>query len=211
MRHLTLAGAVLLAGFVSLGMVVRGRPPQPDELLADTLHGQWQYSVGEFTSVVTAIFGPAMPIVGLAVLLVAGAIAYWRGRTELASVLVRCAAVGVLCRLTSLFKPLFDRQRPREYPQLSYPSGHVVSVASTAFVAVLLCLLLARHLLWATVAIALASVMLSATSRIVLGVHWLSDTVGAVLAVFGVGLLASVALRLLPASPDRERDVSSEA
>jgi membrane-associated phospholipid phosphatase len=34
----------------------------------------------------------------------------------------------------------------------------------------------------------------------VLGVHWVTDTVGATLAVLGVGLVSASALRLLPVS-----------
>lgn len=205
---LAVAG-VLLAGFAGLGVAVREQPPMTDAAVAEALRGQWQRPLGAVTDVVSAIFGPAMPIVALGVLLVAIVLAYRRGDTTRAALLGRCAVVGVLCRLTSLFKPVFDRERPRVYPQHAYPSGHVVSVASTAFVAVLLCLLLARHLLRRAVALALAAIVLSAAGRVVLGVHWLSDTVGAVLVVLGVGLASSVALGLLPPSPHRARVVSS--
>jgi undecaprenyl-diphosphatase len=37
-----------------------------------------------------------------------------------------------------------------------------------------------------------------AVSRLVLGVHWLTDTVGAVLAVLGVEFASAAVLRLLP-------------
>ncbi|MQA10678.1 MAG: phosphatase PAP2 family protein [Pseudonocardiaceae bacterium] len=209
--RLLAVAAVLLAGFVALGLLVRERPPEPDAAVADALHGQWQRPLGAITEVVTTIFGPALPVAGMVALIVAIVLATRRGHTERAALLCRCALVGVACRLTSLFKPAFERERPREYPMMSYPSGHVVSVGSVAFVVVLLCLLRARHRLWLAVAASTGAVLLSALSRIVLGVHWLTDTLGSVLAVLGVGLLASVAVRLQPASPHGAGVVSSKA
>jgi undecaprenyl-diphosphatase len=107
----------------------------------------------------------------------------------------------VLCRLTSIvFKPVFLRQRPREYPDLSYPSGHVVSVASAALVVVLLAAWLAPRLARKAAVVGAVITVLAAACRVVLGVHWVTDTVGAVLAVLGVGLVSASALRLLPVS-----------
>ena len=45
-----------------------------------------------------------------------------------------------------------------------------------------------------------------AACRVVLGVHWVTDTIGAVLAVTGVGLLSACALRLLPPGDGRSLD-----
>jgi undecaprenyl-diphosphatase len=120
---------------------------------------------------------------------------------------VRLAVVLVLCRLTSLTaKPVFLRERPRDYPDLSYPSGHVVSVASTGFVLLLLCAWLGPRLLRRVAAAVAVAVVLSAACRVVLGVHWVTDTIGAVLAVTGVGLLSACALRLLPPGDGRSLD-----
>jgi undecaprenyl-diphosphatase len=108
-------------------------------------------------------------------------------------------AVFGLCRVTSVLgKPLFLRTRPRSYPEFSYPSGHVVSVSSAGVAAVLLCVWLAPRLTrWVALAAAVATVVVAVT-RLVLGVHWLTDTVGAVLAVLGVGFVSAAVLRLLP-------------
>jgi undecaprenyl-diphosphatase len=50
------------------------------------------------------------------------------------------------------------------------------------------------------------AVVLTAVSRIVLRMHWFTDTVGAVTAVVGMGLLAGLALGLLPLGVDSRRD-----
>ncbi|MBB4685176.1 phosphatase PAP2 family protein [Amycolatopsis jiangsuensis] len=191
------AGLVVFAAFLGLGLLVAHRPSQLDVEVANALRGQYQQTAGAVADVVTAVLGPVLPYV-LGVVLVAVVL---RDRTRL-SLCLRLAVVLVLCRLTSLaFKPLFQRRRPRAYPDLSYPSGHVVSVAATGLVVVLLCgWLLPRLVRWAVLAAAGATV-LAAACRIVLGVHWLTDTAGAVLAVLGVGLVSATALRLLPFSP----------
>ncbi|MEW2506271.1 phosphatase PAP2 family protein [Amycolatopsis sp. NPDC047767] len=187
-------GVVLLAAFVALGLLVDRQPLQLDTEVANALRGQDTRPAGLVAGVVTNVLGPVLPWV-LGVALVALGL---RDRSN-RSVCVRLAVVLVLCRLTSVaFKPVFLRRRPREYPDLSYPSGHVVAVASTGLVVVLACGWLApRFVQWAA-GIAAAATVVAAACRIVLGVHWVTDTVGAVLAVLGVGLVSATALRLVP-------------
>jgi membrane-associated phospholipid phosphatase len=198
-RILTVAtGLVLLAGFVLLGILTGNRPTEPDREVETVLEGQWRHPVGAVADVVSVPLGPALPVVAGICLLIAALAAYRRNDRDLGRLLVRLLIVGALCRAVSAFKSVFDRQRPRIYPDLSYPSGHVTSVACTAFVAVLAVAWLARRFLPWVVAVSVAAVLLTAASRLVLGVHWLSDTVGAVLGVGGAGLLAATALGLLP-------------
>ncbi|MGW4484481.1 phosphatase PAP2 family protein [Amycolatopsis sp. NPDC004368] len=187
-------GVVLSAAFVVLGLLVDRQPLGLDTEVADALRGQDTHAVGLVAGVVTNVLGPVLPwVLGVALLALA-----LRDRSKL-SLCVRLAVVLVVCRLTSVaFKPVFERQRPREYPDLSYPSGHVVSVAATGLVVVLLCGWVApRFVRWAT-GITVASTVLAAACRIVLGVHWVTDTVGAVVAVLGAGLVSATALRLMP-------------
>lgn len=195
-------GAVLLAAFAGLGLIVAHQPLALDAEIANALRGEDTRPLGQVAGVLTNVLGPVLPYVMGGVLL-AVAIRWPEHRV----LCVRLAVVLVLCRVTSLIgKPLFLRQRPRAYPDLSYPSGHVVSVASTGLVAVLLCAwLVPRVLRWVVAAAAVATV-LAAACRIVLGVHWLTDTVGAVLAVTGVGLLSAAGLDLLPAARERSLD-----
>jgi membrane-associated phospholipid phosphatase len=191
---------VLLGVFIALGLLVSGQPLALDRAIADGLHGQWQRPAGTVATVVSDVLGPVLPAVFGSVLLIAAALS-WRPDRVRAVLLLRVIVVLALCRLTSVvFKPLFERARPRQYADLSYPSGHVVSTASTGVAAVLLCLWLAPRLLRRVAVISAVATVLCAASRLVLGVHWLTDTVGAVLAVLGIGILAALAVRLLPAA-----------
>ncbi|WP_158887853.1 phosphatase PAP2 family protein [Amycolatopsis anabasis] len=207
------AGVALTAAFVVLGLLVRSHPLGVDLTIAESLRGQWRHPPGDIAAVVSDVLGPVLPIVFGVALLVAAGLSFYRGDRTGAGVFLRVALVLALCRATSIaFKPVFLRDRPREYPDLAYPSGHVVSVASTGFAAVLLCAYLAARLVRRAIAIAAVAVVLCAASRLVLGVHWLTDTVGAVLAVAGVGLLTAVLTRLLPTGVgDRRGGVASHS
>ncbi|WP_037309292.1 phosphatase PAP2 family protein [Amycolatopsis orientalis] len=194
----TLAGALLLIGFIVLGLFVDDRPPPVDVALADAFHGQYARPAGQVAGLVTNVLGPVLPFALGAVL----AVLAWQ-RRDLTALCVKLAVVLVLCRMTSLIaKPVFYRERPREFPDLSYPSGHVVAVACTGFVAVLLCAWTRPRLVRLAITIAVAATVVGALCRVVLGVHWLTDTAGSVLAVGGVGLISATGLGLLPLPRD---------
>ncbi|HVM45689.1 MAG TPA: phosphatase PAP2 family protein, partial [Candidatus Thermoplasmatota archaeon] len=137
---------------------------------------------------------------GPALALTAGALAYfrrWWGATRvLGGTFLSEATVRTL-------KFAFARARP-EYALghgtgFSFPSGHA---AFGAAVAVLLVWFAARHvrgraLVMAVLVVALAWTVAMAGSRLVLGVHYLSDVVAGVgvgLAVTSLVILASLAL-----------------
>ncbi|MFD4640520.1 phosphatase PAP2 family protein [Lentzea sp. NPDC058436] len=101
----------------------------------------------------------------------------------------KALALHTICCATLLTRFLFDRVRPIEYHLPSYPSGHTVAVASVGFTMVVL---LKRGVLWAVLA-----VLVAGFARIVLEMHWVTDVVGAVLGVTGVGLLAAMLLGLV--------------
>ncbi|MFI6100374.1 phosphatase PAP2 family protein [Lentzea sp. NPDC051213] len=132
--------------------------------------------------VVSLVLGPALGWSFAAVLF---GLACWRRDPRLWKAL---ALHGVCCA-TVLLRWIFDRMRPIEYHLPSYPSGHTVAVASTAFTLVVL---LGRGVLWGALA-----VLVVGFARVVLEMHWVSDVVGAVLGVTGVGLLAAMALGLV--------------
>ncbi|WP_199430223.1 phosphatase PAP2 family protein [Qaidamihabitans albus] len=202
MKRYVLLGGLLLSAFVALGLVVHGAPARPDAAVAGTLEDRWRGPLGDVAAGVSAVLGPVLPVLLGVSLLVVAWLLWRRAARARAGLLLRLLLLLALCRSTSFtFKPLFERERPREYVDFAYPSGHVVSVASTGFVVVVLCLWLARRLVRRAAWAACVATALCAVSRMALGVHWLTDTVGAVLAVGGVGLLAGAALRLLPA-PD---------
>jgi membrane-associated phospholipid phosphatase len=189
---------LLLAAFVLLGVLAASGPIGPDATVAGALRGEWRRPPGTVAAMVSVLLGPIIPVAAAVLLLIGVAVAYRRADRWLLRVLIRCFVVGVACRLVSVLKPAFDRRRPRLYPDFSYPSGHVVSVATTAFVAILLCLWLAQRLLPLVTTVAVLAVLVCAAARVVLGVHWVTDTVGAALGVTGVGLLVAGVLGLLP-------------
>ncbi|WP_216217552.1 phosphatase PAP2 family protein [Amycolatopsis aidingensis] len=195
---------LLCAAFLALGLLVRDRPLDVDRAVVEAFRGQWLRPLGTVTALLSdVLLGPLLPVLLAGVLLVAAWVRWRRGQRARAMLLLRVWVLLALCRLTSfVFKPIYLRDRPRAYPDFAYPSGHVVSVASTGFALVVLCAWLAPRLLRWVAGVAVLATVLSAACRIVLGVHWVSDTVGAVLAVAGAGLLGCLALRLLPSQAD---------
>lgn len=186
-------GLVLLGAFIALGMFVAVHPTTLDSAIANALHGEYEQPLGKVVAWLTDLFGPIMPYAFALGLIVQGL----RKRDPLYPKLL--GVLALTGYTSTIVKPMFDRARPREYPDLSYPSGHVGSVASTGFVAVLLCVAVAPHLVKRIAALFVAATVLSAAFRIILGVHWFTDTVGAVLGVLSVGSLAAGALQPVPA------------
>ena len=202
LRRWLVVGVVLSAAFLLLGLSVARQPLALDVDVADALRGIYAQPLGRVAQAGSDVLGPVLPFI-LGTALVALALR----RREHLGLCVRLAVLLVLCRLTSLvFKPIFLRERPRDYPDLSYPSGHVTSVASTGFVVLLLCASLWPRLVKRVAVAVVVATVLSAAFRVLLGVHWVTDTIGAVLAVAGVGLLSACALRLLPPGDGRSLD-----
>lgn len=114
----------------------------------------------------------------------------WRaaGRRP-ALLLVGTAVVANLA--SSLLKTVFERPRPDLIPHLdhvsswSYPSGHATSVTAIALGFALLAPPAWRRAAeWA----AAAAILLTALSRVMLGVHWPSDVLGGILLGAGTAL-----------------------
>jgi undecaprenyl-diphosphatase len=192
-------GLVSLGLFIALGIAVAAHPLGIDLSVAGAFQGLWRGSVGRVTTVVSDLFGLVLPAVFMIAVLVGTILAWYRGMRREAGIALRVLVVYALGRVTSwVGKPLFVRERPRAYSQFSYPSGHVVSIASAGLAVVLLCVWLAPALTrWVALAFGVATVLVAVT-RLMLGVHWLTDTVGAVLGVLGIGLISAAVTRLLP-------------
>lgn len=97
-----------------------------------------------------------------------------------AALVIAAAGVAVL---TTAIKVLADRPRPAAGQGLdpSFPSGHTAYVTAVLGLAAIV---LAEHRRWWLAAGALLVIAAMGPSRIVLGVHWLSD----VLAGYAIGL-----------------------
>ncbi|SEQ66442.1 undecaprenyl-diphosphatase [Lentzea xinjiangensis] len=169
--------AVLVISWVLLGMPeLTGL----DAWVHDALpRPEW---LRDIAFVVSLVLGPTL---GWAFAAVLFGLAWWRHDPRLWKAL----AVHGLCCATVLTRYLFDRVRPVEYHLPSYPSGHTVAVASIGFTLVVL---LKRGVLWAVLA-----VLVAGFARVVLEMHWVTDVIGAVLGVTGVGLVAALALGLV--------------
>ncbi|WP_298180973.1 phosphatase PAP2 family protein [Saccharomonospora sp.] len=201
MRVEYLLGSLSLTAFVVLGIVVRQDPPAADRALHDAASTWWRDDFDEAAAVISAVLGPPLPILsGLGLI---AATVVWRRRSDpRAWVTLRLVVLLGACRLSSVFAKLaFDRERPLKHGDLGYPSGHVASVASTGFVLVVLCLWLAPRSVTTVGVVTVVATVLAGAARVTLQVHWLTDTIGSVLAVVGVGLLVAPALRLLPPRP----------
>lgn len=124
----------------------------------------------------------------------------------------RLAAFLLLSRagaqlLSSALKAAVDRARPVfDLPVdtargPSFPSGHTVAAAATwTALAVLVLLLVRPHRRWPVLAAALLVAAAVAASRVLLGVHYLSDVVGGLL--LGAGWVALCVALLLRPQPD---------
>ena len=83
--------------------------------------------------------------------------------------------------LSGLLKHGFARPRPAFVPHLdpiynfAYPSGHATSAAATYLLAFLM---MRGHAAWGWQAAALAMMVLTGVSRVLLGVHWPTDVLG---------------------------------
>ncbi|MCE7011927.1 phosphatase PAP2 family protein [Kibdelosporangium philippinense] len=196
-------GIALLTLFILLGVWVRDSAWPLDLVVSDAMVGFWQTSGGDVVWVITDILGPVLPIVMFVVLVVAAV----RSRRDayVLNVLLRSMVLLAACRIMSLFKGVFERDRPRAYVDFSYPSGHVVSVASVAFTGIVICGWLARHLLRRAIVLATTLVVIAAACRVLLDVHWVTDVLGGTLGVTGIGLIVATAMHLIPVG---ERKVS---
>lgn len=183
-------GLVLVTAAVVLGIAVA----LETDVDIDTW---WNSTVGSFLPSLTQLAFAfdflgggwfATYVVPLGGCLVLVAARRWRGG------LFFLAASGVSAAFVQLLKTIFGRVRPEDMLVISdhgsYPSGHTANAATIAVVAVIL---------WPRLWVALlgaAWVFAMAFSRTQVHAHWLSDTVGGVLAGAGMALVVAAAFTL---------------
>lgn len=103
-------------------------------------------------------------------------------------------ASGLSAAFVQLLKAIFGRVRPEDMLVISdhgsFPSGHVANAATIAVAAVIV-----FPRLWVAV-VGICWVALMAFSRTQVHAHWLSDTLGGVLAGTGAALIVAAAFTL---------------
>ena len=196
--HLVLVGLLLVGFSAGLGFVVRDEVPALDTRLNGyaPLHTRPLTVAAEWISFVLSPGLATIALLGLGV-------RAWLAKDPL---VFRIAVLLGLCWVTVLFRHAYRRVRPIDFPKWSYPSGHVTAVTALAFTSVVACAWLAHRWLRAVVVLAVTAVVLTAASRVVLRMHWFTDTAGAVTGVVGVGLLAGLALGLVKPGVISDRD-----
>ena len=164
-----------------------------DGTVANRLNGAVHGSPG-LVRVLDVVSWLGKPLLLGVVVAIVGVFVFWRGRRRLALYLVVTVVVGGL--VDSAIKILVNRPRPVvDHPIAtalgkSFPSGHAMSSTIT-YGAVFLALLpaltpaLRRVALGATIAL----VLVIGCSRLLLGVHFLSDVVGGY--ILGLAWLAA--------------------
>jgi undecaprenyl-diphosphatase len=173
----------LTIAFLALGVYVSGTGPRRmDQWASETLHRHATDGLTRVMRLVTDLGsnGFAIPLM----LLVVGWL-IWRQRRQTAVIV---AGFWIAAKLTgSVAKAVFDRDRPSLFPHLhdaggySYPSGHTVTAVITyGLIAALLVHCRHGYRRWALIAVAALLVIAVATSRIYLGVHYLTDVVGSI-------------------------------
>ncbi len=212
-RILTRGGptaAIFLTGFMVLASLEGHRPSSIDLTAARELgvgKGTDWFQAGRVISFVGS--GPVVAVLALAF-----AVAIlWQTREMFlaAAAPVAAATAGVVEVIT---KQLVQRPRPRTSvltgaSGYSFPSGHTTGFTAlvVAVIGVVILLGLGRRygLLWRLGAVVVA--LSVATSRVVLGAHWLTDVIGGLLlgAAVGMGvtIIAARAARVAPRLNDR--------
>ena len=136
-----------------------------------------------------------------------------RGRSMLALHLM-VMQVGAFT-MNPLLKDLFDRPRPAlwemrgQFAWTSYPSGHAIASVASLFT---IAIILRRERGWGwPFPVAIAMLVLTAYSRLYLGVHWPTDVIGGLM-MGAIWLAATlIAFRPTDAQPDRASDAISRA
>lgn len=185
-----LATLVLLV--IPLGALVRGHwapLAHLDTRVENTVHSDavrdgW---LGSLAKVLTQLGAPALVELVTAVLVVLFLV---RGRRRLAGYLAACVAGAYV--LSTAGKLLVDRARPVFQDPIShargtsFPSGHATGSSAFYFaLAVVLLSLLRRPPRTALFAMAVVVPLVVATTRVVLGVHYVSDVTAGLLIGWG--------------------------
>ncbi len=203
------AGLVLLAAL--LGMVVHLGNTQPEDqhILTEFIEHRTQGAT-VFLTAVTNAFSPTGTIL-MSFALAFGTWIWTKNWTRAVYILSSVAGASII---TLVLKQIFQRDRPPLIDQVvrevdfGFPSGHTTGVAALAFsVGVVLTVSmtsrLTRLIVWVVCA---AFIPLVAGSRLYLGVHWFTDTIGGACVGVGTALALSLMLRSAGMWPGKAKD-----
>ncbi len=191
-------GAVLVATMLVLGWAVHRRAPGIDEDVRHDVAGQRHGALGYLANAVCTVLNPDLPYFVFAALVVGLIWVLVRKRGDLAVLIGKVMAILAACCAEVEVKGIFRRVRPRAHPGYSYPSGHVTAVTAVGVAGVLLTLWLARRWWVSVLAVAALLVVITASARVILAVHYFTDVTGAAIGTSGVGLLVAALLGLIP-------------
>jgi undecaprenyl-diphosphatase len=188
-------GGAGLAAVVIAALALGDRVPPFDTWIVDHLYaapGTAAAAAADAVSGIATVFGLGLMVVAVVALL-------RRRGTPRGSVLIKAAAVLVLCLAVVGLQALFQRSGPPVTTQdWTYPSGHVTVLTALAFTAFVISGQVGPRLRTAVTVSGILALILVAAGRVTSGEHYLLDVVAAFTAVVGVGLLAAVAFRLHP-------------
>jgi membrane-associated phospholipid phosphatase len=198
--HALVVGSVLLLAAVAIGAVIITDPSSSPLQGIDDRWLRWMVSARTpWLTRVALILGTVGSLqVTLPVRLVVSAALAWRRRWLQLGAFLGAVVTSELC--IGPVKALVDRPRPPDplvaTTTASFPSGHAIAGAVTAFGLVVVLLPSSRRR-WLAIGLAAAFAGLMAVSRTYLAAHWLTDTIAGVCIGTGLALAWPAALEIV--------------
>jgi membrane-associated phospholipid phosphatase len=197
--HALIAGIVLLVAALVLGIVIAGDPASSavqgidDQWLQWVVDGRtpWLIRVAKVVSAIGSVW------ITLPLRVLVSAVLMWHRRWLQLGAFLGAVVTSELC--IGPLKALVDRPRPPNSligtSGASFPSGHAIAGAVTAFGLVVV-LMPASARRWMAIGFAAAFAGVMAISRTYLSAHWLTDTLAGACIGTGLALVWPAALEM---------------
>lgn len=174
---------VCLTAVAVIGMIVRQHPAPLDRWVLAELQVAPDGPLGRIGEIagLVAILVAAAGLVFVAVLA-------WRTRRD---ALLPALLVLVASSAVPLLQLVFMRPGPSVVEDdVTYPSGHAAIAGGIALAAIMLAMITEHRWLPLLLVVECLAVLITLVGRVITGEHYVTDVIGALLAVFGIGLLA---------------------